>query len=281
VKLFVCIISYHIIVKGNAWILERLMPKSINQDIYAGGSIYHVQTEYYKTAGKIVTNIFKDGVAVKKIERPVAPEVSDAQLDEEIEKFHFQVINKLRLAAKKRAQAKKAQESPPPQPKEPEPQEPPTFQLSPEEYKEVLNIISPFFGIASSMVLDEVLAKSGNGESFLKGLIAELPPQTPEMVILRLSQIVGVSPPSSQPLPPAQQEEVEEAPIPELTQSQIDRILEVLSDYFGFMASNVLNEAIEDWRMSGGDFRELIAIIAAHADNPQEEEEIKNRLMFL
>ena len=47
------------------------MALSLNQNIKAGKSTYHIQTEYYKTSNKIISNIFKDGKAVRRLEKEV------------------------------------------------------------------------------------------------------------------------------------------------------------------------------------------------------------------
>ncbi len=76
-----------------------------------------------------------------------------------------------------------------------------------------------------------------------------------------------------------EEEEKEERLV--LTGELQDKILAVLSECFGIMASIILEESIKDWELSGGSYEELVEIIASHADTPKEEEEIKSKLMFL
>ncbi len=136
------------------------MAKSINQDIQAGSSVYHIQTEYYKSSGKIVTNIFKDGLSVKRLEKEVSS-LSEEELDREIENFHQLVLEKLK-ASKRKQEAY----SPPPQEV--------SFFVPKELYNKLLVEISPFFGIASAFILDEAIESAKDLNDFLKILSADL-----------------------------------------------------------------------------------------------------------
>jgi len=243
------------------------MPKSINQDIYAGTSKYHIQTEYYKASGKIVTNIFKDGVSVKRLEREV-PDLSDEELDEEIKKFHVFVINKLREGAVRRK--KKPQPPPPPPPPEEAPKEqteaepePPSLKISDSLYRRLLDEIFPYFGITSSVTLDEALKKAEDLESLFDLLLSGVSSDRREELEERLRPI----------LLPENEEEVFQ-----ITDDLRERILAVLSKHFGIMSGIILDEALEELESMGGGLVELIDILAAHADTPEEEEEIRREL---
>jgi len=241
------------------------MPKSINQDIYAGGSVYHIQTEYYKTSGKIVTNIFKDGVSVKRLEREV-PDLSGEELDEEIEKFHVLVINKLREGAVKK---KKKPQPPPPPPPEEAPQEqtetepePSSLKISDSLYRRLLDEISPYFGITSSVALDEALKRAEDPESLLHLLLSEVPLDKREELEERIRPLLLSG----------------EEGVFQLTEELREKILAVLSKHFGIMAGILLDEALEELQLIGGGLVELIDMLAAHADTVEEEEEIRREL---
>ena len=68
------------------------MALSLNQNIKAGKSTYHIQTEYYKTSNKIISNIFKDGRAVRRLEKEVE---EGKDLDAQIKEFHKSVVERL------------------------------------------------------------------------------------------------------------------------------------------------------------------------------------------
>jgi len=262
------------------------MGKSINQDVYAGGSTYHIQTEYYKSSGKIVTNIFKDGVSVKRLERKVEEGLSDEEIDQEIEKFHFFVLEKLRQGGKK---AKQPQPESKPEPKREveveegvsQPVAEGGFELSQELYNQILELINPYFGIASAFSLDEARAAANSVESFIEILTRDLEDEAKGELIIRLRELFDRA---SELLKSSRVEEAQEEEAPEefeLTPEYEQKILTVLSDYFGIMATAILEEAVADWRAIGGSYQELVDIICAHADTPEEEEELRQRLLLL
>jgi len=262
------------------------MGKSINQDVYAGGSTYHIQTEYYKSSGKIVTNIFKDGVSVKRLEKKVEEGLSDDEIDQEIEKFHFLVLEKLRQGGKKGKR-------PQPEPKTgqevgvsgeeraPQPAAEAGFELPQELYEPILELINPYFGIASAFSIEEALASATGVDSFIEALTKDLEDEAKGELIIRLRELFDRAP---ELLKSSRVEEAQEEEAPEefeLTPEHEQKILTVLSDYFGIMATAVLEEAISDWRAIGGSYQELVDIICAHADTPEEEEELRQRLLLL
>jgi len=68
------------------------MKTSINQEVSVGKFTFHIQTEYYSASRKIVTNIFRDGAIVKRLEKDVLPSRS---VDEQIKEFHRSVVSKI------------------------------------------------------------------------------------------------------------------------------------------------------------------------------------------
>ena len=259
------------------------MAKSINQDVYAGGSTYHIQTEFYKSSGKIVTNIFKDGVSVKRLERKVEEGLSDEEIDREVEKFHFLVLEKLRQGGKRLKRSKPEVES------EAEKREKVSQQveegglnLSQELYEQILELINPYFGIASAFSIEEARSCATGVDSFIEALTKDLEDEARGELIIRLRELFDRTPPEllkGKGVEETQEEEsVEEF---ELTPEQEQKILTVLSEYFGIMATVILEESVSDWKAVGGSYQELVDIICAHADTPEEEEELRQRLLLL
>ncbi|WP_457569457.1 hypothetical protein, partial [Desulfurobacterium sp.] len=70
---------------------------SMNTNFQCGAKTFHVQTEFYKSSGKVVTNIFFQGNIVKRIER--LPETED--ISQEIKKQHEHILHKLQEALEK------------------------------------------------------------------------------------------------------------------------------------------------------------------------------------
>ncbi|SNR66885.1 hypothetical protein [Desulfurobacterium atlanticum] len=74
------------------------MGYSLNSDISCGSKKFHVQTEFYSSSQKIVTNIFLNGNIIKRIEK--APETDN--LEHEIKQQHNFVVEKLTTALKEK-----------------------------------------------------------------------------------------------------------------------------------------------------------------------------------
>ena len=66
---------------------------SFNDNLNIKGSVFHIQTEYYKSKEQIICNIFKDGKVLKKI--PLEVEVEEG-LEEMVREFHFFVLNRFK-----------------------------------------------------------------------------------------------------------------------------------------------------------------------------------------
>ena len=69
------------------------MVVSFNDNLNIKGSIFHIQTEYYKSKEQIICNIFKDGKVLKKI--PLEVEVEEG-IEEMVREFHFFVLNRFK-----------------------------------------------------------------------------------------------------------------------------------------------------------------------------------------
>jgi len=70
---------------------------SKNDNLKIGNTVFHIQTEFYKTSGEVVTLIFKDGEVVKRIEN----KITDDNPSKAVEKQHFMVIKKLLSSVEK------------------------------------------------------------------------------------------------------------------------------------------------------------------------------------
>ncbi len=82
------------------------MSYSLNSDINCGSKKFHVQTEFYKSSQKIVTNIFINGNAIKRIEK----HFETGKIEEEINKQHCFVIEKLNSTLKEKLECKEGRE---------------------------------------------------------------------------------------------------------------------------------------------------------------------------
>lgn len=230
------------------------MAVSYNEDIKLGGSVFHVQTEYYKKSGKVVSNIFKDGLSIKRLEKDVEEGVD---VDSAVAQFHQYVVERLRSGVKKKVSQEKGGLSIPESVKE-----------------ELLRVLNPYFGVASSFVLDEALSNSSGIEDFLDNLLEGLPENLKGALHEKLTSIL-----SSLSVSVSSQEEKGETEPEEFTEEKKEKALSILSEYFGIMALPILEEALEEWK--SGDYSELVELIVSHLEDEKEREELSHRLMFL
>lgn len=230
------------------------MAVSYNENIRLGGSIFHVQTEYYKKSGKVVSNIFKDGLSIKRLERDVE---EGTDIDSAVAQFHRYVVERLKSGVKRKVSLQRG-----------------VLSIPDAVREELLKILNPYFGVASSLVIDEALLNSSGVESFLDNLLEGLPDNTKETLREQLSPLL-----SSLFLSESSPEKREEEELEEFTEEKREKALEILSDYFGIMALPVLEDALEEWK--SGDYKELVELIVSRLEDEKEREELYHRLMFL
>ena len=232
------------------------MAVSHNENVRVGNSVFHVQTEYYKKSGKVVSNIFKDGLSIKRLEREVE---EGADIDSAVSDFHRYVVERLKGSVRSKRTSKKEK----------------TFTLSEQLEKELLKVIYPYFGVASSFILDEALSESSSLEEFLDHLLDGLPEDLEEALKEQITSIISSCSAKEK------EEEVElerSTSAEELDEEKRKKILNVLSEFFGIIALPVLEEALEEW---DGDYHHFVEVIVSHLDDEKEREELYNRLMFL
>ena len=231
------------------------MAVSYNEDIKIGNSVFHVQTEYYRKSGKVVSNIFKDGLSIKRLEREVE---EGEDIDSAVSEFHRYVVERLRSGVRERKVPAKRK-----------------VLVIPEHVeRELLDILYPYFGVASALVIDEALSLSSTSGEFLEHLLEGLPDNLKEALVDQLAPIISslssVESSGSEETSSSQEEEIDEA--------KREKLLKVLSEYFGIMALPVLEESLEEWN---GDYHRLVELIVSHLEDEKEREELYNRLMFL
>ena len=233
------------------------MAVSYNEDIKLGGSVFHVQTEYYKKSGKVVSNIFKDGLSIKRLEKDVEDGVD---IDSEVAQFHKYVVERLRGGAKKKISR--------------EGRERRVLSISDSVKDELLRVLNPYFGVATSFVIEEALSSSSDIEEFLNNLLEGLPEEIKGVLYERLIPVF-----SSASVTASSREEKGETETEEFTEEKKEKAVSILSEYFGIMALPVLEEALEEWK--SGDYSELVELIVSHLEDEKEREELSHRLMFL
>ncbi|RUM90539.1 MAG: hypothetical protein DSZ26_02665 [Thermovibrio sp.] len=215
------------------------MATSINEDVVIGSTKFHVQTEFYHSSGKVVSNIFKEGVALKRLEKDIE---SEENIEEEVKNFHLEVVNKL-LSAKKGGTKKRGNEE---------------ISLTDKEIEEIVNLIFPFYGVASTFVIDEALSSASSKEEFIQELLGELSGEEREKLHGKLEELLGKE--------------------GEIFEKLKDEILEILNNYFGIMALSVFEEALE--RIKDKSFEDFIREVSSQLEG-KEKEEIAKKLKSL
>ncbi len=223
------------------------MGTSVNQDIKAGDTVYHIQTEYYESSGKIVTNIFKDGAAVKRLEKELEDEAS---IDEQVRRFHESVVERLKRAQKgeKKVISKQSE----------------GFRVSDEDFEKLLVLLSPVFGITSAMVIEGAAESSSSREEFIEHILSEIPSEEREAFRDKLEFAVG--------------DGTEKFDISPLESS----ILSILSEYFGIVAAMTFEDALSRWESEGdGSFESFVRFVVEELEDESKRAELEKKLLQL
>jgi hypothetical protein len=218
------------------------MALSINQDIKAGKSTYHIQTEYYKTSNKIISNIFKDGKAVKRLEKEVEEE---KDLDTQIKEFHKTIVERLtKPAPLKRKKTEKEK-----------------FIITDKQEEKIAQVIYPFFGIATSLAISDALRSSSSSEEFIEMLLHDIEGEKADELKEKISSILS--------------EVIEEKPKEEIVKMEKvifpeDKLTEILFPYFGIATGAIVESAKSVWN---GKVESLLDFLSKEI-----EEEVKDKV---
>jgi hypothetical protein len=223
------------------------MAVSINEDVRVGNSTFHVQTEFYRSTGKVVCNIFKDGASIKRFEKVVEGEENPELL---VKYLHKQVVNRLLSGGEEIKGAGK-------------------LKLSEEAINRIVEIVSPYFGVASYLVLEDVLSKAYSVRDFIEKVVEDLDVETKSNLKRELEKVLLDE---GKQIPAESKEEFR------FTDELRSQMLDILKDYFGVMASLVLEEAEE--KCKGKSYEDLVSEIVSSLEE-KEREELGKRLMFL
>ena len=195
------------------------MALSLNQNIKAGKSTYHIQTEYYKTSNKIISNIFKDGKAVRRLEKEVE---EGKDLDTQIKEFHRSIVERLtKPTLLKRKKTKKEK-----------------FTITDKQEEKIAQVIYPFFGIVTSLAISDALKASSSPEEFIETLLHDIEDEKADELKEKISSILS--------------EVTEEKPEEEMVKMKKvifpeDKLMEILFPYFGIATGAIVESARGVW----------------------------------
>ena len=119
-------------------------------------------------------------------------------------------------------------------------------------------MIFPFYGVASTFVIDEALSSASSKEEFIQELLGELSGEEREKLHGKLEELLGKE--------------------GEIFEKLKDEILEILNNYFGIMALSVFEEALE--RIKDKSFEDFIREVSSQLEG-KEKEEIAKKLKSL
>ncbi len=223
------------------------MAVTINEDVKVGNATFHVQTEFYRSSGKVVCNIFKDGASIKRFERELKGDEDPEVL---VKNLHRQVIERLTQSREEIRQSGK-------------------LNLSEETVGRVIETVSPYFGVASYLILEDALSKAASIGDFVERIVEDLDSESRSTLKRKLAELLsneGVKSSTGRGF---------EGEF-KFTEELRNQVLEILKDYFGIMASSVLEEAEKNCKT----YEELVDRLVSSLDG-KEREELETRLMFL
>lgn len=205
------------------------MVVSYNDNLQFGKSVFHVQTEFYKASGTIICNIFKDGKALKKLKKPVEGE---QDLNKLILDFHEFVLNRLKEGAKNKEVKQAA-----------------AFKFYfPEELKsKIIDIVAPYFGAAMNVIWEDAVKKSPDIEAFVSNLLNDLDEKWRVVIEHKVRFIISNSLNFK-----AGKKNVF------IGNVERDKVLLVITPYFGVNANSVLDIAQSLYSGDIGKFKEII-----------------------
>jgi len=274
---------------------------SKNDNIRVGNHTYHIQTEFYSSSNRLVTNIFKDGKIVKRIEREPEP---GEDVSEQVKKQHLEVLERIR-------EGRKAVRG---------------IRITDSQREKLISLLNPFFGVATASVVDEAVREAGTPERLVERLLSDIPVEEREEIagrirslfgkqhsglnidIERLEDIVskyfGIITPmviddalrESDPegliasitsnLESREEREELERELRKLfgvERENIDesRVLNILQRFFGIQTYRVFEEAYGRWKTEGRTYKDFIKIACSYLEDESEREELSKLLLSM
>ncbi len=221
------------------------MVVSRNDNFKLGKTTYHIQTEFYKAKSVIVCNIFKDGKALKKIEKEV-DDFADDILNEQIQSLHNLVLERLKQGSKEKAVSQMKGYK---------------FFFPEDLKKRIVDIVSPFFGAAIGIVWEDAVKNASNIEQFIDLILRDLAEIYRVPLENRIRQII-----------------VESMPMAggNVSQEEMlwrEKILIKLAPFFGVQSNNVLDLALSMWNHDPNRFIEIV-LKKYNGDKKEELEKV-------
>ncbi len=271
---------------------------SRNDNIKIGKHVYHVQTEYYSSSNKVVSNIFMDGKIVKRIESH--PEGNP--IDELISRQHEEILKKITSSSKKRK-----------------------FKLEEEKREKLIELLSSVLGIATETILKEEEKRASSPEDLVSLLLSHVEENRKSQVekeikaLLNIESKLSISEEEVEPilskyfgiiahmvLEEARKKQTPEEFIHSIISNlsnpkeiemlkhelevifnkdrkripKIDeeKYISKMADFFGINTLDVFRKSVKTWKGKSTRPDELIDIICSHLESEDERERLREAL---
>jgi len=141
---------------------------TLNQNVQVGDDVLHVQTEYYSSSKKVVSNILKGGIVVKRIEKDVPPDAAAEEINRLIKKLHVFVVNSIKNEYEKRNLSVKEDKVEEVRQEKPASEERVSFSL-PDDIKEKLeDFAHQYVGFYAPSLVEELIESSASLPDFME-----------------------------------------------------------------------------------------------------------------
>ena len=275
---------------------------SKNDNVKLGSHVYHVQTEYYRSSNKIVSNIFMDGKIVKRIEsKPVEGE----DIGKRVSQQHEEILKKLRKGGRTGEGIK----------------------LTDRERKELIELLNESLGIATAFTIEEEARRAKSKEELINLLLEQIGEEDRERLKEKIKNILkpkekdeGLKAFASKVEPVLEdyfgivtymilEEAQRKESLKEFIESIVSNLnneeerkslrekltsllkgetgtvnvnreefLKRMSDYFGINTLSVFEDSYKIWKEKNAPIDELIEIICSHIDSDSERSRLRDSL---
>ena len=275
---------------------------SKNDNVKLGNHVYHIQTEYYKSSNKIVSNIFMDGKIIKRIESEPA---EGEDITKRISQQHEEILKKIRKGGRIKEGIK----------------------LTDRERNELIELLNESLGIATAFIIEEEARRAKSKEELINLLLEQIGEEDRERLKEKLKNILKPKEKDEELkafaskiepilkdyfgivtymiLEEAQRkgnleefiefivsnlnDEEERKSLREKLTSLLkgetgtvnvnrEEFLKRMSDYFGINTLSVFEDSYKTWKEKNAPIDELIEIICSHIDSDNERSRLRDSL---
>ena len=275
---------------------------SKNDNVKLGNHVYHIQTEYYKSSNKIVSNIFMDGKIIKRIESEPA---EGEDIGKRVSQQHEEILKKIRKGGRIKEGIK----------------------LTDRERNELIELLNESLGIATAFIIEEEARRAKSKEELINLLLEQIGEEDRERLKEKIADILKPKEKDEKLKAFASKIEpilkdyfgivtymiLEEAQRKESLKEFIESIvsnlnneeerkslrekltsllkgetgtvnvnreefLKRMSDYFGINTLSVFEDSYKTWKEKNAPIDELIEIICSHIDSDSERSRLRDSL---